>query len=364
MTGITGLVGAGFTTSLLRRNPSWKIVSLCRGFCGTSGQARAEKTLREQCELDGQPETADDIISRVSIIEGTLGDLPAERMAAEGPFDTFFHCAADVNLGKDPEGKTYATNFGGTQAALKLAKQAKVSTFHYVSTAYVAGKSAGRVMEDSMPATDFNNSYEKSKFDAEKLVRESGFPYTIYRPSIVVGRLSDGIIRKPLAFYRLLEFMAKVKRRGCSRLGIPFTSEFNTSLRLEAGISDKIYFVPVDYVQLAISRLFELPCRNTTYHVTGESPVSTKDIEEALSGVLKTKGLTVLPKVEDPTPEEQLVQKMMGDLMPYFASQITFDNTNIKRDLGEEIVGWKMDINFLKKMITEFYRRDFPELLG
>ena len=363
MTGITGLVGAAFTTALLRNNPSFKIVSLCRGFCGESGQSRAEKILRQQCEFDGLPETADEILSRVKIVEGTLGQLPADEMAKEGPFDTFFHCAADVNLGKDPQGKTYATNFGGTQAALALAKRVNVPTFHYVSTAYVAGKSVGRVMEDSMPATDFNNSYERSKFDAEKLVRESGFPYTIYRPSIVVGRLSDGVIRKPLAFYRLLEFLGQVKRVGCSKAGVPANGVFKMSLRLEAGKTDKVYFVPIDYVQKAISTLFLKPVVNKTYHITGESPVSTQDIETAVCEALQTTGLCVMEKVENPTKQEQLVQRMVSDLMPYFASEIIFDNTNVRADLGDEALNWKMDISFLRKMISAYYRKANPEIM-
>ena len=287
MTGITGLVGAAFTTALLREHPSFQVVSLCRGFCGESGQSRAEKILRKQCEFDGKPETADDILSRVTIVEGTLGNLPAEAMAKEGPFDTFFHCAADVNLGKDPEGKTYATNFGGTQAALALAKSVNVPTFHYVSTAYVAGKTVGRVMEDDMPAVDFNNSYEKSKFDAEKLVRESGFAYTIYRPAIVVGRRSDGVVRKPLAFYRLLEFLGQVKRLTCSKAGISPKGPFSTTLRIQAGATDKVYFVPIDYVQETISKLFMFPVENKTYHITGDSPVSRYDIEKARSFLIR-----------------------------------------------------------------------------
>ena len=99
-----------------------------------------------------------------------------------------------------------------TRNALALAHLLKVKALHYVSTAYVAGTVVGRVMEGALPATGFNNSYEKSKFEAEKLVRECGIPYTIYRPSIIVGRLSDGLIRKPLAFYRIMEFLGKFKK--------------------------------------------------------------------------------------------------------------------------------------------------------
>ena len=363
MTGITGLVGAGFVTALLKQHPDYRVVSLCRGFGGESGQARAEKTIRIQCEFDGIPEAADDILSRVEIIEGTLQDLPVDEMLAKGPYDTFFHCAADVNLGKDPQGKTYATNYGGTKAALECAKKANIPTFHYVSTAYVAGLSKGRVMEDSMPAPGFNNPYERSKFDSEKLVRESGFPFTIYRPSIIVGRRSDGIIRKPLAFYRILEFFAMVKRNACAKSGLPLNGNFEKDLRLEAGVTENIYFVPIDYVQETIVKLFPFPTENKTYHITGESPVTTKWIEEAVSYVLKAKGLQVLAKVENPTKEEKLVQRMISDLMPYFASEIIFDSSNVREKLGNEVLDWKLDVDFLKKMITAYYQKEFPELL-
>ncbi len=283
MTGITGLVGAGFATNLLRNNPNYTIVSLCRGFGNKSGLDRTKEIIKEQCEMDNKDD-ADSILSRIEVVEGTLEDFPANEMAQKGPYDTFFHCAASVNLGKDPDKKTYNTNFNGTKSALALAKQLGLKTFHYVGTAYVAGKCSGVVMEDSMPATDWNNSYEISKFDSEKLVRESGFNYTIYRPAIIVGRLSDGVIRKPLAFYRILEFLARVKINGCKKAGLPLNGRFSTKLRIAAGTSDKIYFVPQDYVQQTIAKLFVLPVS------TSPSPVVFNASHTAVSIILVETG--------------------------------------------------------------------------
>ena len=218
-------------------------------------------------------------------------------------------------------------------------------------------------MEDSMPATDFNNPYERSKFDAEKLVRESGFPYTIYRPAIVVGRRSDGIVRKPLAFYRLLEFLGQVKRITCSKEGIDPKGPFTTSLRIQAGATDKVYFVPVDYVQEAITKIFQLPVENKTYHITGDSPVSRYDIEKAVCEVLQSHGLSVMEHVDNPSKQEILVQKMIGDLMPYFESEIIFDQTNVRKALGDKALDWKLDLDFLRKMILAYYKRENPEVV-
>ena len=362
MTGITGLVGAGFATNLLRNNKDYTIVSLCRGFGNKSGLDRTKEIITEQWEKDTQNDE-ESILSRIEVVEGTLENFPAEEMAAKGPYDTFFHCAASVNLGKDPDKKTYNTNFNGTKSALALAKQLGLKTFHYVGTAYVAGKCSGVVMEDSMPATDWNNSYERSKFDSEKLVRESGFDYTIYRPSIIVGKLSDGVIRKPLAFYRILEFLARVKINGCKKASLPLNGPFSTKLRLAAGTSDKIYFVPQDYVQQTIAKLFVLPVCNKTYHLTGMSPVSTEMIAIAVCEALKTTGLGLVDNVEDPSKEEKLVQRMLDDLLPYFKSDITFDNTNVINALGKEVLDWKLDLDFLRKMVNAYYKENNPELL-
>ena len=214
-----------------------------------------------------------------------------------------------------------------------------------------------------MPATGWINSYERSKFNAEKLVRESGIPFSIYRPSIIVGRLSDGLIRKPLAFYRILEFLGSLKSHRCHKMGLPANGPLELSFRFQSGTSDKIYFVPVDYVQKSISRLFEIPVANKTYHITGESPVSTEMIAEALSCVLKTSGLTVVEKVENPTKEELLMNKMIEDLIPYFTTQITFDNSNVRAALGDEILDWKQDIPFLKRMAYSFYKKEYTNLV-
>ena len=63
-----------------------------------------------------------------------------------------------------------------------------------VSTAYVAGTHAGRFCEcDLDVGQGFNNSYEQSKFESEQLVRSCpDLPFTILRPSIVVGDRNSG----------------------------------------------------------------------------------------------------------------------------------------------------------------------------
>ena len=363
LTGITGLVGASVVTELLRKHSDYEIVAICRTGRNQTAQGRVERTIAEQCAFDGFPGEETELMKRITVVNGDVTQLPFDELAKYGPYDTMFHCAADVNLGKDPEGKTYATNMNGTINAIEAVRKFNIPNLHYVSTAYVAGTSVGRVMEDDMPATGWINSYERSKFNAEKLVRESGIPFSIYRPSIIVGRLKDGLIRKPLAFYRILEFLGRLKSHRCHKLGIAPNAALELSLRLQSKTSDKIYFVPVDYVQTAISRLFLLPTENKTYHITGESPVSTDMIADACSTILKATGLRVMENVPEPTAEEQLLGKMIGDLIPYFTTQIIFDNTNVRKALGDEVLDWKQDLDFLKRMAYSYYKQEMPDLV-
>ncbi len=364
LTGITGLVGSSVVTELLRNHPDFRIVAVIRPGRTQTAQKRVEDAIREQCEFDGIADQFDAIMKNIDVIAGDVTQLPFDEIAKYAPFDAMFHCAADVNLGKDPEGKTYATNMNGTKQALEAVRRFNIPILHYVSTAYVAGTSEGRVMEDDQPAKGFINSYERSKFDAEKLVRESGIPHTIYRPSIIVGRLTDGRLRKPLAFYRILEFLGKVKKNRCIKAGINPAAPLPMTIRLQSATSDKIYFVPIDYVQKAITTLFFKPVCGKTYHITGDSPVATDWIAEACSCILKAENLCVMDKVEDPTRDEMLITSMIGDLMPYFTTQIIFDQTNVRADLGDEALDWKMDVDFLKMMALSYYKQENPDVVA
>lgn len=364
VTGITGLIGSAFSAMLLERRDDIQIIALARGTSSVGAKARVNQIIREQCDFDGRPELANSIIKRVKTIDGEISSVCAEYLFKKlRGVKVFFHCAADVNFGKDLEGRTLRTNFEGTRKMLELAKRLNVKSFHYVSTSYVCGKHKGVVPEDDLVAKEFNNPYEMSKFMAEQLVRNFGIPFTIYRPSIVVGRSLDGKIRKPLAFYRVLEFMAKLKKHRCAKMKISPLNKVSLNIRLKAFPSDKIYFVPIDYVQKCIVELFlNIPVLNKTYHLTGNSPVSTKMISDAVGGALGIEGVTVQAEVPNPTPDEKVVQKFLADFLPYFSSQGVFDVKNTREALGCPSVDWIMDTENLERIIHGYYLERYPEL--
>lgn len=366
MTGITGLVGSAVAVSLLKKDKYINIITLVRGSANKNAFDRVKETIVEQCAFDGIPEFANEALTRIQVFRKNISSPFSSNPEIESLEDiyTIFHCAASVNLGKDPYGTTYIDNYQGTKNMLALAGKLGVKSYHQVSTAYVAGKAEGIVYEDGLvPNIEFNNSYEKSKYNAEKLVRNSGLAFTIYRPSIVVGRISDGKIRKPLAFYRILEFLGMVKKHQCSKLNIQPSQELVINLRLQAKFSDKIYFVPIDYTQETISNLFFLPPSNKTYHITGRGPACVTDIEGAVRSALKVKGFRLTEILDMPTIKEKMVNRFLGDLLPYFSTDITFDIKNVIADTKGKNLDWKIDRAVLDKIVLAYYRNVYPEIL-
>jgi hypothetical protein len=137
---------------------------------------------------------------------------------------------------------------------------------------------------------------------------------------------------------------------------------FEMPLRLQAFPSDLIYFVPIDYVQHAVTTIFRLPVEGRTYHITGDSPVSTKMIEDVVCSVLKLKGVTVQGNIPDPTMDEKLVHRFIGDLLPYFSSTSKFDQTNVRAALGDEALNWVLDKDRLTVLIKGFYKNSFQNV--
>ncbi|MDR0932469.1 MAG: SDR family oxidoreductase [Victivallales bacterium] len=365
LTGITGLVGSTFVVALLRERQDCEFVCLARKSPVKSARQRTEEIIRDECVFDGCPEIADQILSKVQVIEGDVTDLDPVSMA-KNPLmqgvNVVFHCAADVNLSQDPTGRTYRINFNGTQNVVALAKLLNVKELHYVGTAYIAGKLIGTAIEDNPLDSGFNNPYEESKYKAEMLVRESGIPFTVYRPSIITGRRSDGRIRKPLAFYRILEFLGKLKSHRCSKLGISPTSVVNLGINFATIPSEHVYFVPIDYVQEVITALFQQPVTNTAYHVTGESPLTTKQIQKAICDVLRLEGVSVDPNENLEDRDNKLMGRFLGDLYPYFSSDIVFDQSNVKKALGDEILNWPYGAAGLEILIRSYYKDYFPKV--
>ena len=250
VTGATGFLGKELVRSLLAHDSTTIVVPLIRA--GSAGElahraARLTAALPEAEHRRVRPILGD-------ITRPRLGLTPARYAKIGEDVDRVIHVAATTRFDL-PLAEARRVNVAGTAEALAiccaLRRHGQSGRLDYVSTAYVAGDRDGVAYEDELDRGQrFRNTYERTKFEAERLCREvqGDLPVAIYRPSIIVGDSGTGGTESYKAFYwplaRLIRFY-DLWRPVLTRLApLPLNPECHIDL------------VPVDYVARAITMLF------------------------------------------------------------------------------------------------------------
>jgi len=204
ITGASGLVGEAVLRRMLADDPKLEVFALVRN------ELRWKLVSRRLGALS----------ARVAPISGdvTLPGLGIEadsRRRIESETGTVVHAAADISFSRSVE-ESRRVNTAGTRNAVELANSCHdVERFLFVSTAFVAGRATGTILErDNGGEAGFVNAYEQSKYEAEAWVREAGLPWTIVRPSTMVCRNADGGVQQINAVHRAL----RVYHRGLAAM--------------------------------------------------------------------------------------------------------------------------------------------------
>jgi short-subunit dehydrogenase/uncharacterized protein YbjT (DUF2867 family) len=165
ITGASGFVGRRFLSELLSgAAPDWRIRALVRT----------------------PPLCAD---SRVEELPGDLRDIGAYRRELLDS-DYVFHLAANATFGSDADYD--AVNLHPTGEMIGILKDStRLRNFVFTSTIGAVDRQAsddcsGPLTAGSAPGP--RSRYGESKLAAERLLRESGLPFTIIRPAWVYGQ--------------------------------------------------------------------------------------------------------------------------------------------------------------------------------
>jgi thioester reductase-like protein len=315
LTGATGFVGMAVLARLLAAGH--EVHCLIRA----SDDAEADSRLRVVLQRVEAPSTG----RAVAI----AGDLTAPRLGLgdrhdelAGRVSTVIHSAASVAFDLPIE-EARAINVEGTRRVLDFATAVPgLRRVAYVSTAYVAGDRRGTVYEDDRESGTFRNSYERSKHEAEALVRSSTLPWTIARPSIVVGESTTGWTASFNVLYGPL--------RAFDAGAYPV---------LPARRRSPVDVVPVDYVADAVAALAHHPeAEGGTYHLTAGANTSTVgEIMGLATGRLDRPAPRLVPprtyrKLVHPllmrrvTPSTRRLLERSEVYFPYFAMRLRFDD--------------------------------------
>ena len=121
-------------------------------------------------------------------VRGDVTDADAVRAAMTG-VDAVFHTAADTNTWRPNNAAQTRTNVGGAQNLLAAAKAANVNAFLHTSSVSAYSHLVHDVLREDVPERGGESwiNYERTKFLAEKAVRESGLRYIIFQPAHILG---------------------------------------------------------------------------------------------------------------------------------------------------------------------------------
>ncbi|MFE0136069.1 SDR family oxidoreductase [Streptomyces sp. NPDC059037] len=191
--------------------------------------------------------------------------LDADSYAAlAGEVDVVIHSAGLTEWGLPAE-RYEPINIEGTRRVIDFARQAG-ATVHFMSTAFVAALADTAPVE--LSADNVCRNYIRSKQRAEQLLRDSGVPHTIFRPTNLIGDSSTGWTSQG----QIVQLMSDWLGRGRA----PFIPA-HPGIRMD--------FVPQDLLSRAVLAAIELGDEQGEFWVT-YGP-EAMDIETCLQLLVK-----------------------------------------------------------------------------
>jgi thioester reductase-like protein len=333
LTGATGFLGMELLARYLERTDR-HVYALVRA----GEEAGAAERLRGVIEnLSGDPDAHR---GRWTAVAGDaeapgLGIEPERRRELAAEIGDIVHSAASVSFSLPLE-ESRRINVAGTRRVLEFAELCRerggLRNLAYVSTAYVAGDHPGDFGEDELDVgQEFRNAYERSKFEAEQLVRSFAdrLPVQIFRPSIIVGEQSSGWTASFNVLYPPLKAF-----------------EAGAYPALPARPDTPVDVVPVDYVADAIFELAQRPAERGEVHhlVAGRRATTVGRLTERAGRYFRRRP----PRLVPPPLYRHLLHPVLvalsrgrrrralrrtEALFPYFSMRVRFDDRRSRERL-------------------------------
>ena len=268
LTGATGFLGMDVLAELLERGEE-QVVALVRARDDAGARERLADVLGRLYD-EAPPAAANVRAVRGDLLEPGLGLSARDRDELLGAVERIVHCAASISF-ELPLEQAREINVQGVARMLELAREiAARGTLRrvvHVSTAYVSGRHAGQFSEQDLDVGQrFRNTYERSKHEAERLLRERAgeLPLAVARPSIVVGHSASGWT----SAFNVLYWPMRAFERGLIE-------------EVPAREDSIVDFVPVDYVTDGILALLDAEQAHGAYNlVAGEQALRAGELVE------------------------------------------------------------------------------------
>ncbi len=291
------------------------------------GAERAEVLAGDVCDMD-------------------LGLSSAEYRALSRELTWIHHLAGIYFMGVDDD-EARRVNVSGTRTVLELARDVgRLERVVHWSTAMVSGDRKGRCYEEDLEAGQrFHNAYERTKYEAEKLVRAAmrQLPITVLRPGIIVGDSATGEIDKLDGPYYLITLIAT----NASGLRLPLLGRGDVPLHL----------VPIDYV---IEAAWHVGRNETsagrTFHLVDPAPLTARALFERVAEIAQTEK----PRGHIPRPLARAVLRTPGlarlgrgplAFVDLFDHAVHYDQTNTAQALAGTKVSCPPLVDYLPVLV-------------
>jgi len=307
ITGATGFVGMELLVRILEQTDR-DVVALVRAADNEAAQARMDDVLATLLPPAERPRRGRVRAQAADLTSPGLGLSAMARKRLVKSVSAVVHCAASISFSLEYE-EARTINVDGTREVLALTEEAfeagSLDRYVHVSTAYVAGERDGCATEtDGDTGQAFRNTYERTKLEAEELVRASTVPAAILRPSVIVG---DSVTGWTPAF-NVIYFPLQAFARGLFP-NVPGEADARLDI------------VPIDTVADALLELLVGEVREGAFHVVaGDSAPTNTELATLAAEAFDAEPPQFVGPGVDPSAENRA-----GALVPYFKVRCTFD---------------------------------------
>jgi len=253
VTGGTGFIGRHLLRLLARREGTTYVL------------VRAAS--RERLETLVESIGAGDRLKPVQgdVTAAALGLAAADQVRLKGA--DIYHLAAVYDL-EASEVDNQRANVDGTRHVVELAEKVGARVHHMSSIAVAGSRWKGKFTEEMFAEGQvLEHPYYRTKYDAEKIVRESSAPFRIYRPGLVIGSSETGEadrIDGPYYAFKLIQ-----RLRNAVPPWVPLVG-------FEGG---QLNIVPVDFVATALDSIGHRDgLDGMTFHLTDPAAQSLGDV--------------------------------------------------------------------------------------